>query len=64
MPALDNTNVNEEAPNLVEHYRPLGIRSVVAAHVIRPPAFKQSPVDNYGAGHSVLPEGFHSATED
>ncbi|MDX3974622.1 hypothetical protein [Shinella sp.] len=54
----------EEAPDLVRHYRPIAIRSVLAAHAMIPrtpaPAASEPPS---GTGFA-LPSGFHSVPED
>ncbi len=55
----------EARPDLVHNYRPVAIRSVLAAYVMIPKsrpdsAFKSSPPEMGPA----LPPGFHSSPED
>ncbi|MGJ7038397.1 hypothetical protein J2Y63_001652 [Shinella sp. BE166] len=54
----------EKAPDLVRHYRPVAIRSVLAAHAMIP----RTPVPTVSDPSSdmgfALPAGFHSIPED
>lgn len=55
----------EQAPDLVRHYRPVGIRSVVAAQAMipryKPAAPEHEPMPEMGFS---LPTGFYTVPED
>lgn len=56
---------DEQSPDLVRNYRPVAIRSVVAAYAMLPKV-KTDPdleSDDVGVGFP-LPAGFHSPAED
>lgn len=61
----DKTDKDRERPDLVRNYRPVAIRSVVAAHAMipkaRPDAALEPPMPETGF---ALPAGFHSPPED
>ncbi|QRM57817.1 hypothetical protein [Sinorhizobium sp. BG8] len=54
----------EDVPDLVRHYRPVAIRSVVAAHALisKPP--RQDQPEPFPDMLFSLPEGFHTVSED
>lgn len=53
-----------EVPDLSRHYRPVAIRSVVAAHSMIPRPREKSPPEPSPTGAFALPEGFHAVVED
>lgn len=58
------TSEEECRPDLVRNYRPVAIRSVVAAHAIpkpRPEVHAEPPASTSGF---MLPAGFHNPVED
>lgn len=59
------TSEEECRPDLVRNYRPVAIRSVVAAHAMipkpRPEAQAEPPASMSGF---ILPAGFHNPVED
>lgn len=61
----DDAERQEDPPDLVRNYRPVAIRSVVAAHAMipkhRPETPAEPPVSDMGF---ALPAGFHSPPED
>jgi hypothetical protein len=55
----------EERPDLVSHYRPVAIRSVVAAHAMIPKIKQQPDADPPDTSTQFsLPPGFHSPPDD
>ena len=60
-----DTKQDRERPDLVRNYRPVAIRSVVAAHAMIPKTQPQpiSEPPSSGMGFT-LPAGFHSPPED
>ncbi len=62
----DKSGETNEKPDLVGKYRPVAIRSVVAAHAMIPrskgsPAAEPAPMGEMGFS---LPNGFHNPPED
>ncbi len=54
-----------EKPDLVRNYRPVAIRSVVAAHAMIPKARPDTPSEPPAAGTGfALPPGFHSPPDE
>lgn len=54
----------EAAPDPVRYYRPVAIRSVLAAHAMIPRVDIQSSPDPSPAMTALLPAGFHTIAED
>ncbi|MDQ0318292.1 hypothetical protein QO002_000430 [Pararhizobium capsulatum DSM 1112] len=60
----EKSNDAKDVPDLARHYRPVAIRSVVAAHaLIKRPAATLPPEPETTSMFS-LPEGFHAQIED
>lgn len=60
----DAATKSEDAPDLLRHYRPVAIRSVLAAHAMIPKhTVPAEPEPVFSAGFS-LPQGFHGVPED
>lgn len=61
----DNTSEDERRPDLVRNYRPVAIRSVIAAHAMipKPPPDANAEPLVPPAGFT-LPAGFHIPAED
>ena len=61
----DKTYGKGDRPDLVGNYRPVAIRSVIAAHAMIPKPRSQvdAPPSAYGSGFAV-PAGFHNPVED
>lgn len=60
----DNKTIGEK-PDLVRNYRPVAIRSVVAAHAMIPKARPETAAEPSAAGTGfALPPGFHNPPEE
>lgn len=61
----DDADRDNDRPDLLRNYRPVAIRSVLAAHAMiprhRPDVDAEPPVAEMGF---ALPAGFHSPPED
>lgn len=66
MSGTDDTpqRTTEDAPDLIRYYRPVAIRSVVAAHAMIPRAGAQLSPEPLSATTTLLPAGFHTIPED
>lgn len=59
------TSEEECQPNLVRNYRPVAIRSVVAAHAMIPKPRQEVHVEPPASTSGfMLPAGFHNPVED
>lgn len=64
MSGNDDKKKPEEKPDLIRHYRPVAIRSVLAAHALIPRKHETLPPEpSAGMGFS-LPAGFHAVPDD
>lgn len=54
----------EEKPDLIRHYHPVAIRSVLAAHMMIPRSRENLPPEPSSDMGFALPAGFHSIPED
>ncbi|WEX90020.1 hypothetical protein PZN02_005362 [Sinorhizobium garamanticum] len=54
----------EEVPDLARHYRPVAIRSVLAAHAMIPRVREKALPEPFPDMSFSLPEGFHTVAED
>lgn len=66
MSATDDTAQGrvEETPDPIRYYRPVAIRSVVAAHKMIPRVAPQLPPEPMSGAAAMLPAGFHTIPED
>lgn len=61
----DKTSEQERRPDLVRNYRPVAIRSVIAAHAMIPKPQPDANVEpSAPAACFTLPAGFHNPAED
>ena len=64
MSGEDDKKTPEEKPDLIRHYRPVAIRSVLAAHAMIPRTHEAlTPEPSVGTGFA-LPSGFHAVPDD
>lgn len=60
-----DTDRDRERPDLVRNYRPVAIRSVVAAHAMIPKTRHEAACEPPSSGMGfALPAGFHNPVED
>lgn len=60
----DDKKTREEKPDLTRHYRPVAIRSVLAAHAMIPRKHETSPPEPAEGTGFALPAGFHAVPDD
>lgn len=61
----DKTSEEERRPDLVRNYRPVAIRSVIAAHAMIPKPRPDTNAEPLApATGFALPAGFHNPAED
>lgn len=62
---MADRQTQEEQPDLVRNYRPVAIRSVIAAHAMVPKTRPEAVCEPSPPGTGfALPAGFHSPSED
>ncbi|MGQ3213307.1 hypothetical protein [Shinella sp.] len=64
MSGNDDKKTREEKPDLIRHYRPVAIRSVLAAHAMIPRKHEPVPPDPPAGTGFALPSGFHAVPDD
>jgi hypothetical protein len=60
----DDKKTPEEKPDLIRHYRPVAIRSVLAAHALIPRKHETLPPEPSAGTGFALPAGFHTVPGD